>query len=104
MPRLFFEVKSQEKADTIKDSIPNIVKVLERPPNTIEFYIKVNSLIEAEHAMIFLYDLPERRTSEFQGKITKNIGRITVIKDMQLVFVLKENWILREDVVARCNK
>lgn len=54
MPRLFFEVKSQQKADEIKVSIPKIVKVLERPPNTMEFYIEVNPLIEAEH-LLFSY-------------------------------------------------
>ncbi|MBI2129782.1 hypothetical protein HYX19_04760 [Candidatus Woesearchaeota archaeon] len=102
MPRLFFLVKSQEKADYLKSNIPKIVNLINRPPNTIEFYMQVDEKTSDEKASIFLYDLEERRTKEFQEKIIGGIEKITSINSVELIFIKKENWILKERVCEIC--
>lgn len=106
MPRLYFLVKTQEKADHIKNNIPKIVNLMNRPPNTMEFYMKVDEKTPDEKASILLYDLEERRTKEFQEKIIDVIEKITSINSVELIFIKKENWILKERVceICQCSK
>jgi len=102
MPRMFLDVSSQQKADIIKKDIPLIVKALHRPPESIEFYFRINPGIKGEMCLVFLHDLPERASAEYRNRLKESIAAITCVKEIKLIFVDKYNWVMKQDVARLC--
>jgi len=106
MPRVHLSVGSQQEADSIKTKIPGFVKLIARPPNTIECLIEVDSKCDKcakKTATLYLHDREERRTDEFRDRVIAGMKSLFLAGEANIVFIKEENWIEKSKVEELCN-
>ena len=96
MPRIYFSVKDQQKAEKLKGLIPQIVAFIGRPPGTFEFYINVDRE-KSETAKAFILRTGERVSKKLDIRLAEFIESNAGV-DAEVVMVDENNWLSKEDV------